>query len=548
MNYRPSRRTPAWTVILVCVALFMIVLDMTIVAVALADIQHDFDASLSDLQWVIDAYTLPLAGFLLTAATMGDRIGRRRVYSWGLTLFTLGSLACALTRSSFELDVARAFQGVGGALLLGVGLPLIGAAFPDPAKRAIGVGAYGATLSAATAVGPLLGGVLVDGPGWRWIFLVNVPIGVIALVAAAFRLGNSRSPNPRRADWVGTFLLSGALVGLVLGLIRGNGDGWTSPFILGLFGAAAVLLACFVPWELRRRDPMLELRLFRVPAFTAIGFGALAISATLIASTSYLALYMQNALGYTPWETGIRFLPLTVASFFASLIGAALFHKVPLRWLLGGSLILSAEGMLLLARTNGNLTWATLIPGFVVAGIGLGVSSAVISYGSLTCPPSQAGMATGTLSTLRQIGVAGGVGMLGALFTSQAEGTATTRLDGAPLPDGAVRDLIDAIGAGAGIRIAEKVPALARGWLSEIAQAASADGLNAVLLVGGGVAALSAIAAFVLIRGRAGGAPDPSAYEIVLDPEPAPVHHRRYQRVPARPFEPEPDRPYVPIH
>jgi EmrB/QacA subfamily drug resistance transporter len=535
-------------VILVCVALFMIVLDMTIVAVALADIQRDFDASLSDLQWVIDAYTLPLAGFLLTAATLGDRIGRRRVYVWGLALFTLGSLACALTRSSLELDIARAVQGIGGALLLGVGLPLIGAAFPDPAKRAVGVGAYGATLSAATAVGPLLGGVLVDGPGWRWIFLVNLPIGTIALLAAAFRLADSRSPNPRRSDWGGALLLTGALVSLVLALIRGNGDGWASPLILGLFGAAILLFACFVPWELRRRDPMLELRLFRVPAFTAIGFGALAISATLIASTSYLALYMQNALDYSPWETGIRFLPLTVASFVASLIGAALFHKVPLRWLLGGSLILSAEGMLLLARTNGNLTWATLFPGFVVAGIGLGVSSAVISYGSLTCPPSQAGMATGALSTLRQIGVAGGVAMLGALFTGQAEGTATARLDGAPLPDKAIGDLIDAIGAGAGVRIAEDVPEMARGWLTEIAQTASADGLNIMLLVGGGLAALSAIAAFVLIRGRAGGAPDPSAYEIVLDPAPASAHHRSYRRPSPRPYDRDAERPYVPIH
>jgi EmrB/QacA subfamily drug resistance transporter len=479
----------------------MLVLDMTIVAVALADLQRDFDAGLAELQWVVDAYTLPLAGLLLTAATLGDRVGRRRVYICGLLLFTLGSLVCALAGSTLQLDGARALQGVGGALLLGVGLPLIGAAYPDTAKRAAAVGAYGATLSAATAVGPLLGGLLVDGPGWRWIFLVNVPVGVVALIAAVLRLGDSRSPAPRRADWVGTVLLSSGLVTLVLALIRGNEDGWTSPTILGLFVVSAGLLGAFVPWELRRPEPMLEFRLFRVPAFSAIGFAALAISATLIASTSYLALYLQNTLGHTPFETGLRFLPLTLASFVASLVGAALYHRVPLRFLLGGSLVLSAEGMLLLALMSGDLTWAALLPGFVIAGIGLGVSSAVISYGSLTCPPDQAGMATATLSTLRQIGIAAGVAMLGALFTSTTESTATQRLDGAPLPPGTVTDLVHALGSGAGVRAMADAPELARGWLTDLARDASADGINALLLVGGALAALSAVAAFVLIQG-----------------------------------------------
>jgi EmrB/QacA subfamily drug resistance transporter len=523
---RRSRRTPGWTLALVLVALFMLVLDMTIVAVALADIQHDLDAALSELQWVIDAYTLPLAGLLLTAATVGDRIGRRRVFLWGMAVFTLGSLACALSRTAVELDLARALQGAGGALLLGVGLPLIGSAFPAPKKRAVAVGAYGATLSAATAVGPLLGGLLVDGPGWRWIFLVNVPVGVIALVLSLLRLAESRSPDPRRADWGGAFLLSSGLVALVLALIRGNEDGWLSPLILGLFAATLLLLGGFVLWELRRREPMLEMRLFRLPAFTAIGFGAVAISATLIASTSYLALYMQNTLEYTPFQTGVRFLPLTVASFVASLGAAALFHKVSLRILLGGSLALGAEGMLLLAMVDGNLTWWTLVPGFVIAGIGLGVSSAVISYGSLTVPSHQAGMATGTLSTLRQVGVAAGVALLGALYTGQTEATATDRLAGAPLPDDAVRDTVTALGSGAGVRVAEDAPALARDWLTEIAQAASANGLTALLLVGGALAALSALAAFLLIRGN-----DPAPEQPADDVRTAPRARQRRELV-----------------
>jgi MFS family permease len=234
-------RVQRWTLLIVCTAIFMLLLDVTIVSVALADIQRDLDASLADLQWVVDAYTLPLAGLLLTAATLGDRVGRRRVFAAGLALFTAASLACATATSAGMLDGVRAAQGIGGALLFGTALPIIGAAFPRPAERARAIGLFGATLAAATAVGPLVGGVLVDGPGWRWIFLVNVPIGGLALIAAR-RLAETSSPTARRADWVGTALLTGGLLALLLGLIRGNDDGWGSGVVVTLFAAAAALL------------------------------------------------------------------------------------------------------------------------------------------------------------------------------------------------------------------------------------------------------------------------------------------------------------------
>jgi len=265
-RYAASRlHNPAWTLILVCTAVFMLLLDLTIVSVALGNIQSEFGAGMSSLQWVIDAYTLPLAGLLLTAATIGDRLGRKRVFAIGLAVFTLGSLACALSGSALALDVTRAFQGIGAAMLFGTG-------------------------------------ELVDGPGWRWIFLINVPIGIVALIATVRLVGESRSTAPRRADWYGTATLSLALLTLVLGLIRGAADGWTVAHVIALFVAAAALPAAFIVIENVVEDPMLDLSLFKRRSFVGVGLAAFAVAATVVASTSYLALYALNTLGYAPFQ------------------------------------------------------------------------------------------------------------------------------------------------------------------------------------------------------------------------------------------------------
>ncbi|MDN5854820.1 MAG: MFS transporter, partial [Actinomycetia bacterium] len=215
---RPRTRR-GWTLALVCTAIFMLLLDVTVVAVALGDMQQSLDASLADLQWVVDAYALSLACFLLTSATVGDRIGRRRVFLAGMAVFTIGSLACALAGDALVLDLTRAVQGIGGAMLFGTAIPIIGDAFREPKARAAAIGIFGATLGGATAVGPLIGGLLVDTAGWRWIFLVNVPVGVIALAAGLRVLPESRADNPRRADWPGTILLTVALLTALLGVI-----------------------------------------------------------------------------------------------------------------------------------------------------------------------------------------------------------------------------------------------------------------------------------------------------------------------------------------
>src|SRR3954469_7868258 len=302
-----------WTLVLVCTAAFMLLLDITVVGVALPSIQRDLRASLPDLQWVSAAYALVLAVLLLPAATLGDRLGRRRLFLAGLVAFTAGSLACALAPTALALELFRALQGVGGAVLFATATPLLRAEFSG-AALARALGAFGATLGAASAVGPLVGGVLTDLLGWRSIFFVNLPIGVAAFAGGVARLLETRAPAGGRADWVGTALITGALTALMFALIRGNTLGWASPTIVPRGSTAAVAFAGFVPFELRiAAAPMADLRLFRRRSFASTGFVAFAIPATVIGTIAYLSLYVQNTLGYSPVQAGLRFLPLFLA-------------------------------------------------------------------------------------------------------------------------------------------------------------------------------------------------------------------------------------------
>jgi EmrB/QacA subfamily drug resistance transporter len=483
--------------VLVCTAAFMLLLDITVVSVALPSIQRDLGASLSDLQWVSAAYSLVLAVLLLPAATLGDRLGRRRLFLIGLVIFTAGSLACAVSPTPLALNLFRALQGVGGAVLFATATPLLRAEFSG-AALAKALGAFGATLGLATAIGPLAGGVLTDTLGWRSIFFVNLPIGAAALAVGVARLRESRNPAGGRADWVGTALVTAALTALMFALIRGNALGWASPTIVTLFVTAAVAFAGFVMYELRfAAAPMADLRLFARRSFAATGFVAFAISVTVIGMILYLSLFVQNTLGYSPVQAGLRFLPLSLASFAAALVTGRLIGKVPMRVLLGVAMVVAAVGLASMAHLTATSTWLVLVPGFLLAGIGLGITSTALASAALAAvEPARAGMAAGLVNTLRQVGTATGVAVLGALYASRVNSATLHALAGVPAPAGELQRLAAAVASGAGARVAELVPPVARVAVAHAARAGTASGLNDVLLAAAAFAALAAIAGF----------------------------------------------------
>lgn len=493
-----------WTLLLVCTAAFMLLLDITVVSVALPSIQRDLRASLPDLQWVSAAYALVLAVLLLPAATLGDRLGRRRLFLVGLVIFTAGSLACALATTALALELFRALQGVGGAVLFATATPLLRAEFSG-AALARALGAFGATLGGASAIGPLAGGVLTETLGWRSIFFINLPIGVAAFAVGVARLRESRDPARGPADWVGTALLIGALTALMFALIRGNALGWVSPTIVALFATAAVTFAAFVFYELRiAATPMADLHLFRRRSFAATGFVAFAISATVIGTITYLSLYVQNTLGYSAVQGGLRLLPMFLVSFTVALITGRLIGKVPMRVLLGGAMAAAVAALASMAHLTATSTWRVLLPGFILAGIGLGITSTGLASAALSAvEPARAGMAAGLTNTLRQVGTATGVAVFGAIYASRVTAATLHDLAGLPAPPGTVHRLAAAVASGAGTRVAATVPPAARAAVIHAAHAGTASGLNDVLLAAAAFASLGAIVGF-------GFGPDPA--------------------------------------
>jgi EmrB/QacA subfamily drug resistance transporter len=405
-----------WTLLAVCLATFMLLLDITVVNVALPDIRRELDASFTDLQWVVDAYALGLAAVLLASGSLGDLLGRRRIFVAGIALFVGASLLCGLATSPTMLNVARGLQGVGGAMMFATSLALIAQEF-EPSERGTAFGLWGATTGFAVAVGPLVGGALTEGLGWEWIFFVNVPIGLATAAMTLARVPESRRDPSATIDWGGLVTFSGALLCLVLALIRGNDEGWTSALIVALFAAAVVLLALFVVIELRGSRPMLELRLFRKPAFTGAQVVAFALHASMFSMFLYLVLYLQNILGYTPLEAGLRFLPISLLSFLAAPLAGKLSERLPPRAFMGAGLILVGCGLLLMGGIEASDDWTTLLAGFVVAGVGIGFVNPPLATTAIgVVEPQRSGAASGINSTFRQVGIATGIAGLGALF------------------------------------------------------------------------------------------------------------------------------------
>ena len=485
-----------WTLLAVCVATFMLLLDITIVNVALPAIQEDLDAGLSSLQWVVDAYALTLASFLLVFGSLGDRLGRRRIFSIGFGVFTVASLLCGLASDPTVLNFFRALQGIGAAAMFATALALIAQEF-EGRERATAIGIWGATVGGAVAIGPLVGGVLTDAFGWEWIFFVNVPIGIAAIVLTELRLANVAATDAQPIDWLGVVTFSLALFGLIFGLIRGNAEGWGSAQILiSLIGAAALMVA-FVVIEARRENAMLELSLFGVSSFNGVSIVAWALSAGMFAMFLYITLYVQDVLGFTPLEAGVRFLPITLVSFFAAPISAKLSSRIPVRVLMGSGLVLVGLGLTLMHGIEVGDSWTGLLPGFVIAGIGIGMTNPMIAETALgVVPPARAGMASGINSTFRQIGIATGVAALGAVFQSRISSELAQSIPQAPSAFG------DAVSSGAIDQAVAAAPPQFQDQALSAANQACVTSFNEILLIGAAVAIAGGILGFLLVRKR----------------------------------------------
>ncbi len=453
-----------WTLIAVCTATFMLLLDITIVNVALPAIQRSLDASFSDLQWVVDAYALALATCVLTAGSLADLFGRKRVFLIGVAVFTVASAACGAANDPLFLIIARGVQGLGGAMMFATALALLSQEFHGK-ERGTAFGVWGATIGAAVAIGPLAGGVLTSWLSWRWIFLVNIPIGVAAIVLSAKQLHESSDPEHSRLDPIGLVTLLGGLFCLILALIEGNQQGWSTSWIIGLFVAAGVLLVLFIVSQLGDRPSMVDLALFRRPAFVGAQTTAFAISSSMFAMFLYLTLFLQNILGLSPLKTGLVFLPLSVVSFFAAPIAGRLSTRVPIRILLASGLALNAVAMWSMSRVTPSSGWTVLLPGFLIAGVGIGLVNAPLASTAVsTVRQERAGMASGINNTFRQLGIATGIAALGAVFASKVDPRAF-----APHP-------------------------------GLVARASFVNGLHDILLIGAVVAACGAVLAGALVR------------------------------------------------
>ena len=406
-----------WTLAVVCAATMMLMLDIAVVNTALSRIAEDLGTGLSGLQWVVDAYTLALASVVLTAGSLADRLGRRRLFTIGLSIFTLASGACALAQDIVFLNSARAVQGIGAAIMFAVSLALLAQAFPSPKERAGALAAYGATIGASFAIGPLAGGLLTSGLDWQWIFLINIPIGIACIAITRLFVAESRDANAHGIDWGGQITLTAGLGLLVLALLRGNEDGWTSTLIIAeLVGALAAMIA-FVAIEMRVKQPMLPLKLFRDGSFSGAQITAFAISSSFFAIFLYVTIYLQQVLGLSAIEAGLVYLPGTLTMLVVSGATAQLGQKVPARTMIAGGLGLVAVGMGLFMLAGTESSWVILMPGFLIASVGTGLFNPALTNVALSSvSQDMSGVAAGVNDTFRQAGIAVGVAALGALI------------------------------------------------------------------------------------------------------------------------------------
>ena len=446
-----------WTLASVSFALFMIMLDNTVVNVALPAIQRDLGIDVAELEWVVTGYALSFAVLMLTGGKLADMHGRRRIFLIGLAVFTFSSLLCGLAGTAELLTAARVLQGVGAAFMMPATLSIITATFP-PKERGAALGIWAGVSAMALAIGPLVGGLITEHIGWNWIFYLNVPVGLVGLVAARLIIPESRdTSHEQRLDLPGLVTSGIALFALVYALIEANSKGWTSPLILGLFAVAAVSGAAFVLLELHQRLPMFDMTLFHNPTFAGANTVALLVSLAMFGVFFFISLYMQNVLGYSAVRAGVAFLPMTVLIILVAPFAGRSSDRLGSRWLMTGGMTLVGCSLLVFAQLQPDSSYFQLLPGMILGGVGMATTMTPMTAAVLSSVPvDKAGVGSGMLNTFRQVGGALGIALMGAILAS---GSNTALADGASKVDAFINGLHHALYVAAVIAFAAALTA-----------------------------------------------------------------------------------------
>jgi EmrB/QacA subfamily drug resistance transporter len=490
-----------WTLAAMCFALFMLMLDNTVVNVALPAIQDDLNASISSLEWTVNAYTLTFAVLLVTGGRLGDIFGRRRMFLFGVVVFAVSSAAIGLAPTQGWLVAGRAVQGIGGAFMMPGTLSIISNTFPAH-ERGRAIGTWAGVSALALALGPAVGGALTEYVSWRAIFFLNLPVAIGAVIVTLFATRESRDPTVGRSvDYPGIAALSIGLTALVLALVDGNRWGWGSPGIAALLVTAVVGLALFVYVELRGRAPMIQFEYFRSRSFAGASTVAFIVSFAMLAMFFFMALYMQNILQYSPLEAGIRFLPATAVIIVAAPIAGRLADRIGSRPLMVTGMSLVAFALFLQSRVDVHTGYSQLLPAFTLMGLGMGLTISPMSTAGMNAvTPEKAGAASGILSMFRMLGGTFGVAAIGALFQSLARTRIDERLAGVHLPAGARAGIVDNLGSGAGSKMLDKMEPQQAAQVGSAMRDAFIHALSGALTLSCAVAALGVVLALVLIE------------------------------------------------
>ncbi|HEY3866829.1 MAG TPA: MFS transporter [Actinocrinis sp.] len=484
-----------WPLVAVSLGTFMLLVDVTIVNVALPQMAVGLDTSFSSLQWVVDGYALSLGVVLLGAGALGDLLGHRSLYVVGLVVFALSSAACGLSPNGGVLIAARVVQGVGGAAMFTTTYALLGSSYQGR-ERGTAFGIWGGVSGAAAAIGPVLGGLLTQGIGWRWIFYVNVPISVVAIVLCYTVLGADRRRAGERFDLVGTLAFTVFAAPLTLAVIRANSVGWGSVQTWGLIVLSGLGLTAFVLAEKYGSNAMLDLGLLRNKSFVGILVAALMVNFAAFSVLTYVSVWLQSVTGLSPIESGLTGLPMSVCVLVASALGGRFLHDRSPRLAIGGGMLLVAAGAAICGLMIGaDSDWTALMAGYAVIGLGVGFVMPILSSTAMSSvPPKRGGMAAGAVTTARQLGFAIGIAVLGTLFSARAQTYLTAH--GAPDPANAARGLA----GGQADRIIASVPSDLRETVSRALHGAAASGLDAGFLVAAAVGLVAGVAVLVLVR------------------------------------------------